>query len=63
MMAECTSCQKPFDTHEGGSCCSVCAEAFCPECEQTMDLDENQDPVCPSCQEAYWTDQRERSVA
>jgi len=33
MLVSCSHCNSSFDSHEGGTICSKCQEAFCPKCE------------------------------
>lgn len=45
-MAKCKSCDKTFDSQDGGAGCEHCGAVFCPTCEDMAGVDSC--PYCPT---------------
>lgn len=46
MMAQCSYCRNPFDSHDGGGRCVLCGYVACPQCEAEAFSDHD---LCKYC--------------
>lgn len=66
MIAHCDECHAPFDSREGGACCSLCGRTFCPSCEEVAIHESSRtaiSDVCKVCMAAITPQNTKGAVA